>query len=255
MDDGSADLVAVSQSNLGRLHPDFPMDPNEDRFKQKLRACLLRLEGATDQLVGALIQFETTGNEVDLRKARDIKSSVQEFRHDVLNLRSDPGPEVEGECDQALRTAEWELSQIGTRLNTAALSSVITPVRTSVAPAHLAGGGFWEPVSDSPTIDHVFNLTFPDTSFVIDTVSTPWPLFQVAAVVHDVNLNQNPPTATHASSIHRRPGHNSSVASSQQEMREVQNGATRTARQAQDLINEEEQNLEEEGAIIAAKTK
>jgi hypothetical protein len=38
-------------------------------------------------------------------------------------------------------------------------------------------------------------------------------------------------------------------------MREVQNGATRTARQAQDLINEEEQNLEEEGAIIAAKTK
>jgi hypothetical protein len=161
MDDGSADLVAVNPSNLGHLHPDFPMDPNVDRFKRRLRVHLLRLEGATDQLAGALIQFETTQNKVDLEKARDVKSSVQEFRHDVLNLRSDAGLEGEGECDQVLRTAEWELSQIGTRLNTAALSSVITPVRTSAAPAHLAGGGFWEPVSNSPTPDHVIDPTSP----------------------------------------------------------------------------------------------
>jgi hypothetical protein len=40
MEEGFADLIVVSGSNLGRLHPDFPMEPSTDRFERKLRSNL-----------------------------------------------------------------------------------------------------------------------------------------------------------------------------------------------------------------------
>jgi hypothetical protein len=53
----------------------------------------------------------------------------------------------------------------------------------------------------------------------------------------------------------RRPGPPSSVASSQRDLRGAQNEAARTARLAQDLVDEEELELDEQEAIMAAKTK
>jgi hypothetical protein len=48
MEEDSADLTVVSGSNLGRLHPDFPMDPSTDRFERKLLSNMDRLGKATD---------------------------------------------------------------------------------------------------------------------------------------------------------------------------------------------------------------
>jgi hypothetical protein len=145
MEEGSADLIVVSGSNLGRLHPDFPMDPSTDRFERKLLSNMDRLGRATDQIDGVVKQYELTHSELDLGRARDAIAGVQGFMDDVINMMKDARLEVADECAQQIRVSEWELSQIGTRLNRALLASAITPTRTPAAPADPADGGFWLP--------------------------------------------------------------------------------------------------------------
>jgi hypothetical protein len=86
MSDDSADLISVSRFNLGRLHPDFPIDLHTDRFRRKLQACLVRLESAINQLPGALAQFETMREDDELSRARTARSDLEKFVHDVQEL-------------------------------------------------------------------------------------------------------------------------------------------------------------------------
>jgi hypothetical protein len=45
-----ADQAVVNGSNIGSLHPDFPMDPSTERFERKLRSNMDRVKKATDEL-------------------------------------------------------------------------------------------------------------------------------------------------------------------------------------------------------------
>jgi hypothetical protein len=54
MEEGLADQTVVNGTNLGRLHPDFPMDPSTDRFERKLRSNMDRVKKATDGLDGVV---------------------------------------------------------------------------------------------------------------------------------------------------------------------------------------------------------
>jgi hypothetical protein len=135
MEEGSADLIVMSGSNLGRLHTVFFMDPSTNRFERKLRSIVDRLGRVTDQIDGVVKRYESTCSELDLRRARDAIAGVRGFMDDVINMMKDARPEVADECVQQIRVSEWELTQIGTRLNRAPLASAITPTRAPAAPA------------------------------------------------------------------------------------------------------------------------
>jgi hypothetical protein len=107
MEEGSADLIVVSGSNLGRLHPDFPMDPSTDRFERKLWSNMDRLGRATDQIDGVVKRYESTCSELDLGRARDAIAGVRGFMDDVTNMMKDARPEVAEECAQQIRVSEW----------------------------------------------------------------------------------------------------------------------------------------------------
>jgi FAD/FMN-containing dehydrogenase len=49
-----ADRAVMNGSNLGRLHPDFPMDLNTDHFERRLWASMERVKKATDELDGVV---------------------------------------------------------------------------------------------------------------------------------------------------------------------------------------------------------
>jgi hypothetical protein len=89
MEEGSADLIVVSGFNLGRLHPDFPMDPRTDRFERKLRFNMDRLGRATDQIDGVVKQYKLTCSKLDLGRARDAITGVRGFVDDVTNMMKD----------------------------------------------------------------------------------------------------------------------------------------------------------------------
>jgi hypothetical protein len=63
MEEGLADRTVVNGANLGRLHPDFPMDPNTDRFERKLRFNTDRVKKATDRMNGVVGLYELTRSE------------------------------------------------------------------------------------------------------------------------------------------------------------------------------------------------
>jgi hypothetical protein len=99
----------VSGANLGRLHPDFPMDPSTDRFERKLRSNMDRVKKATDRMDGVLRQYELTHSEVDLGGeggARDAMVEVRELMEEVTNGMKDVRPEVAEECVQQIRASE-----------------------------------------------------------------------------------------------------------------------------------------------------
>jgi hypothetical protein len=110
---------------------------------------------------------------------------------------------VAGECDQLLRVAEWELSQIGTRLSRAALSPAIAPTRAQATPgtllleANLTSVGFLEPDPVNPTTGHnleaSFNMAFPNPSPGSNAPPTLLNSLQVEADVHDASPNMKPP--------------------------------------------------------------
>jgi hypothetical protein len=54
MEEGLADRTVVNGANLGRLHPDFPMDPSTDHFERKLRSIMDRVKKATDRMDGVV---------------------------------------------------------------------------------------------------------------------------------------------------------------------------------------------------------
>jgi hypothetical protein len=45
-----ADRAVVNGSKVGRLYPDFPMDPNTNRFERRLWSSMERVKKATDEL-------------------------------------------------------------------------------------------------------------------------------------------------------------------------------------------------------------
>jgi hypothetical protein len=140
MEEGLAYRTVVNGANLGRLHPDFPMDPSTDRFERKLPSNMDRVKKATDRLDGVVGQYGQ-----DFGGARDAMAEVRELMEEVRNGMKDVRPEVAEECVQQIRASEGELEWIGARLSGAMPASAITPTRAFAAPADSAGGIFWLP--------------------------------------------------------------------------------------------------------------
>jgi deoxyribose-phosphate aldolase len=70
-----ADRAVVNGSNVGRLHLDFPMDPNTDRFERRLQSSMERVKKATDELDGVV------GYGQDVRGAMaEVRELVEEVR-------------------------------------------------------------------------------------------------------------------------------------------------------------------------------
>jgi hypothetical protein len=252
MDNGSANLIeleSVQGANLGRLHTDYPVDRTTERFKRRLQGSLFRLEGATDELSVALAKFDGKREENELRKARLARTNVEGFLKSVKELGSDAFPDLAGERDQLIRAAEWELLQVGTRLNMAAVSPAVAPTRSPAAPvpANLAGNNYWEVALSTRASSHgIENLEtdfdLSSTHLSNDSNAGPSsPLFtQVDTEVEyndmtrQVHDSDPPPEST------TRPtsGHNLSITSSRRDAMQAQNDATRTAQNAQLLVDE-----------------
>jgi hypothetical protein len=142
MEEELADRTVVNGANLGRLHPDFPMDPNTDRFERKLRSIMDRVKKATDRMDGVVGQYELMCSEVDLGEARDAMAEVRELMEEVTNGMKDVRPEVVEKCVRQIRASEGELLRIGTRLSGAMPAAAITSTRAPAAPADTAVGDF-----------------------------------------------------------------------------------------------------------------
>jgi hypothetical protein len=202
MDPDSEDLININLSNVGRLHPDFPMDTTAGRFKRNLQKQIKHLKEAPDRLRKALTRFEFSRSEGDWQIARNARTEVQEIRLDMIRLRDEAGLEGDKESDTAIKSANGELSKVGNRLKTAALVSDMAPIVTSTVPTNLAGDSFWEPVSNSPppNPDHVVHTTSTHDSIIIDTGSNSQNSLQVEAEMNDEHLNRTtnppPPAAT-----------------------------------------------------------
>jgi hypothetical protein len=134
-----ADRAVVNGSNVGRLHPDFPMDPNTNCFERRLRSSMDRVKKATDELDGVV------GYGQDLGGARDAMAGVRELMEEVRDGMKVARPEVAEECERQIRASEGELARIGVKLSGAMPTSAATPTRASAAPADLAGEAFWLP--------------------------------------------------------------------------------------------------------------
>jgi hypothetical protein len=225
----------VNAANLGRLHPDFPMDPSIDRFERKLRSNMDRVKKATDRLDGVVGRYG-----YDFGGARDAMAELRELMEEVRNGIKDVRPEVAEECARQIRAYEGELARIGARLSGAMPASAITPTRMSAAPADSAGGMFWLPRQTTSQLhSNIDRLSSQPQS----PISHPrlLPQFQVAAEVYGATMNWNPPSETRVSSNHDQPGHSSSVASSRQrQVQEEQNQINRRVRELEALIDEEE---------------
>jgi hypothetical protein len=135
-----ADRAVVNGSNMGRLHPDFPMDPSTDRFERKLRSNMDRVKKATEELDGVVGRYGQ-----DLGGARDAMAEVRELMEEVRDGMKDVRPEVAEECARQIRASEGELARIGVRLSGDVPASAVTPTRASAAPADSAGRIFWLP--------------------------------------------------------------------------------------------------------------
>lgn len=234
MDSDSEDLIILNPSNVGRLHPDFPMDTTAGRFKRNIQKQVKHLREATDQLVGAWSRFEASHKKGDWQIAKKPKTEVQEIKLHMIRMRGEAGMEGDEESDAAVKSANEELARVGNSLDTAALVSDRDSVLTSTVMTNLVGDGFWEPVynSPSPNPDHVVHTTSNHDS-INDTIPNSLNSLQVEVEINDVRLNHStnppPPAATTASSFQQRSRPASSVASSQRDLRIAQNEAARIA--------------------------
>jgi hypothetical protein len=103
-----AERAVLNGSNVGRLHPDFPMDPNTDRFERRLRASLERVKKPLDELDGVV------GYGQDLRgKMTEVRELVEEVRDGMRGAR----PEVAEECARQIRASEEVLARMGVRFS------------------------------------------------------------------------------------------------------------------------------------------
>jgi hypothetical protein len=233
--------AVVNGSSLGRLHPDFPMDPNTDRFERRLRASLERVKKALDELDGVV------GYGQDLRgKMTEVRELVEEVRGGMRGAR----PEVAEECARQIEASEGVLARMVVRFSGAVPTSEATPTGASAAPADSAGEGFWLTRQTTSrlqaNIDEMSSQPHSPTS-------RPLPPFQVAAEVYDVYVNRNSPSGTQVSSMRGQSGRSLSVASSRQEAQENQsNQINRRAREEEAHIDEEERDLEEQEAVDSA---
>jgi hypothetical protein len=206
MDSDSEDLIILNPSNVGRLHPDFPMDTMAGCFKQNIQKQIKRLREATDQLMGAWSRFEVSHKEGDWQIARNAKTEVQGIKSHGIRMRGEAGMEGDEEINAAVKSANEELARVGNSLETAALLLDRAPIVTSTVPTNLVGDGFWEPVhnSPSPNSDYVAYTTLTHDSIIIDTVPNSLNSLQVEAEMNDVRLNHStnppPPAATIAPS-------------------------------------------------------
>jgi hypothetical protein len=125
-----ADRAVVNGSNVGRLHPDFPMDPNTERFERRLQSSMERVKKATNEMDGVV------GYGQNLRGAMaEVRELVEEVRDGMKVAR----PEVSEEFAQQIRASEGVLARMGVRFSGAVPTSAATPTGASAAPADLAG--------------------------------------------------------------------------------------------------------------------
>jgi hypothetical protein len=153
-----ADRAVVNGSNVGRLHPDFPMDPSTDRFEHKLRSNMDRVKKATEELDEVVGRY---GQDLGGR-SRDAMSEVRELMEEVRVGMKDVRPEVAEECAQQIRASEGELARIGVRLSGVMPASAVTPTRASAAPADSAGGLFWLPRQTTSQLMQVLIKCLPN---------------------------------------------------------------------------------------------
>jgi hypothetical protein len=218
-----ADRAVVNGSNVGRLHPDFPMDRNTVCFERRLRASMEKVKKATDELDGVV------GYGQDLREAMaEVRKLVEKVRDGMRVAR----PEVAEECARQIRGSEGVLARMGVRFSRAVPTLAATPTGASAAPADSTVEAFWLPRQTTSQLQANINEM---SSQPQSPISRPLPPFQVAAEVCDVTMNRNPPLGMRVSSIHSQSGRSLSVASSRQ-VQEEQNQVHRQAREQETLI-------------------
>jgi hypothetical protein len=202
MESDSEDLIALNPSNVGHLHPDYPMDASADRFKSNMQKQVKDLKESTDQLVGAFSRFEESCDETDWQIVESARMEVQEIRTHLVKMR---GEAMKGEGDVAMELANEELARVD-RVVALVMDGSLSS-RISV-PTNEVGVSFWETVCNSPTTnsDQVGRMTLSHDSVNIDKVPNPVNSLQVEAEVNDVHLDHtvNPPPGFHVFRVRDR---------------------------------------------------
>ena len=117
LEDGVEKDATGGEGGVGYKHPDFPPDPLTDRSRHKWRGVWNALESLVRELPDAVRKFESSRERLDLEKAREIRSLMQQDMSELLRLRCKEDPEEVKESDELLKRAELELRQIGARLD------------------------------------------------------------------------------------------------------------------------------------------
>jgi hypothetical protein len=89
MESDSEDLIVLNPSNMGHLHPDYPMDASVDRFKRNIQKQVKDLKESTDQLVGAFSRFEESRDETDWQVVESARMEVQGIRTHLVKMRGE----------------------------------------------------------------------------------------------------------------------------------------------------------------------